>query len=113
MNQELKDRWVGALRGDDYEQGRKRLRCNDDMYCCLGVLADIHDPSLWEEELDGWFYVDMEGELPSDMEELALGQWNDRGTPRDVEGHLIAMNDGGKTFDTIANWIEVHVAVTE
>jgi hypothetical protein len=39
-NQEIMREWVTALRSGNYEQGRGRLR-TDNQYCCLGVLCDI------------------------------------------------------------------------
>lgn len=41
MKQELKNKWVEALRSGDYQQGRSVLRSHDDKFCCLGVLCDI------------------------------------------------------------------------
>jgi hypothetical protein len=42
MNQEIKKRWVEALRSGEYEQGRKHLHPEAGKYCCLGVLCDLH-----------------------------------------------------------------------
>lgn len=41
MNQEIKQRWVAALRSGQYKQGRYMLRSKDDCFCCLGVLCDL------------------------------------------------------------------------
>jgi hypothetical protein len=43
MNEDLKEKWVAALRGDDYEQCQYKLRDDKNRYCCLGVLLDVHD----------------------------------------------------------------------
>jgi hypothetical protein len=55
MDQEIKKRWVEALRSGKYRQGRERLRSTDNDFCCLGVLCDVIDPDGWltEEESDG------------------------------------------------------------
>lgn len=44
MNEDIKQRWVAALRSGEYSQTREVLKdsCG---YCCLGVLTD-----LWEKE---------------------------------------------------------------
>lgn len=40
MDQEIKERWVAALRSGDYPQARSKL--NDGTgFCCLGVLCEI------------------------------------------------------------------------
>ncbi|MGH3991450.1 MAG: hypothetical protein ACRDSN_03190, partial [Pseudonocardiaceae bacterium] len=40
----VRDAWVAALRGEDYEQGLRYLY-HDGGWCCLGVLADQHRSS--------------------------------------------------------------------
>lgn len=40
MNQEIKARWVAALRSGEFEQGKDYL-CEDGKYCCLGVLSEL------------------------------------------------------------------------
>ncbi len=40
MNQEIKEKWLEALRSGDYEQGKYCLS-SEGKYCCLGVLCDI------------------------------------------------------------------------
>lgn len=44
MKQDIKERWVTALRSGEYTQGHYALRKHDDdgdTHCCLGVLCDI------------------------------------------------------------------------
>lgn len=40
MKQDIKERWISALRSGDYPQTKGTLR-DADGYCCLGVLCDI------------------------------------------------------------------------
>lgn len=47
MDQEIKARWVAALRSGRYPQTWGALRTSEG-YCCLGVLCDVRDPSLWK-----------------------------------------------------------------
>lgn len=47
MNQEIKERWVKALRSGKYKQGKGSLRRIDSStkevtYCCLGVLSCLY-----------------------------------------------------------------------
>lgn len=41
MNEEIKIKWLEALRGGEYKQGMGYLRMRDS-YCCLGVLTDLY-----------------------------------------------------------------------
>lgn len=41
MNQEVKKKWVAALRSGDYTQGLGSLKNAKSEYCCLGVLCDV------------------------------------------------------------------------
>lgn len=89
MDQDLKPRLLEALRSGRYKQGRERLlHCG--RYCCLGVTYHLIDPNIYPRCLP-----------PG---------WEDRtGISLDAETHLIHMNDNGKTFDEIANWIEANL----
>lgn len=40
MNQEIKQKWVEALRSGKYKQGKRVLRSGD-KFCCLGVLCEV------------------------------------------------------------------------
>jgi hypothetical protein len=35
-------KWVDALRSDEFKQGKQRLRTSDGGYCCLGVACEIY-----------------------------------------------------------------------
>jgi hypothetical protein len=41
MKDDVKKKWVAALRSGKYKQGCGALRRNDE-YCCLGVLCDVY-----------------------------------------------------------------------
>ena len=51
MNQEIKQKWVEALRSGKYKQTTYVLR-REDSYCCLGVLCDIAGRGKWSIEND-------------------------------------------------------------
>lgn len=56
MNKEWKEKWLTALRSGKYKQGKYVLRNNDDEYCCLGVLCDVYDDSLWYRDNGNYLY---------------------------------------------------------
>jgi len=42
FTKEIKAKWLAALKSGEYIQGAHELE-NKSMFCCLGVLCDIHD----------------------------------------------------------------------
>lgn len=97
MDKELKAKWIAALRSGEYKQCTQDL-CNGEAYCCLGVLHRIvygKDPG------SAWYGYS------SDSEES--GAIVKRELPDGVRGSLIDMNDGGKTFPEIADYIEANL----
>lgn len=42
----IKQKWIEALRGDKYQQTVGILKSASG-FCCLGVLCDIVDPTIW------------------------------------------------------------------
>ena len=101
MKPAVKKRWVKALRSGEYEQGQFSL-CKDNKFCCLGVLLDTEVSFDWEwdEFRECWTINGEAGHLPG-------VQFNDE-FELDVreEDALAGMNDSGKTFPEIADWIE-------
>ncbi len=94
MDQELKAKWVAALRGGEYKQGKFNLY-TEGHFCCLGVLCVISGRTA--SELEGHSY-------PSDI-------GIDVGITNEVAQRLAGMNDGFsgdvvKTFAEIADFIE-------
>ena len=114
MNQDIKRRWVEALRSGQYKQGRHRL-CNagvpDNSFCCLGVLTDLYAKDHGEEwkrsrDLN---YFTLNGEAgtlsPSVVEWAGL----DDCCPRTEFESLAILNDRGMPFTEIADLIEQHL----
>lgn len=103
MDAELKAKWLEALRSGRYDQTTGQLR-NGNCFCCLGVLCDVFNPNAWEIEGD-WSY----GEGPDQSHEVGVLPHNFRityGIDPVLEALLIEMNDDGRTFSEIANYIE-------
>ena len=55
MNSEYKIKWIDALRSGRYKQGAGYLRCAEDTFCCLGVLADVLGVEWKRSEFDYYF----------------------------------------------------------
>ena len=98
----VKERWIEALRSGDYVQGQERLRTGD-CYCCLGVLCDVIDPTLWKPDetfITHYLYDGFSKILPDKIKDelgVSIGQM----------AELVRMNDSEKcTFDQIADFIE-------
>jgi len=91
MDQEIKAKWVVALRGGKYQQARYQLR-HDNRYCCLGVLCDVQGLSqsnpLWQE---AYPLPNLRGDM-SFQDMMKLSYMND--------------HHDSKSFSEIADWIE-------
>lgn len=124
MNEEVKTKWLAALRSGNYTQGMKRLRTNDS-FCCLGVLCDLAiSEGIGDLKWSGSQYTT--NDVPSDVffEAVNENDWDAYLVPEPVVAWanleltnpehyvngerqtLAALNDGGKTFEQIADVIE-------
>lgn len=91
MDKKLKVKWVKALRSGRYKQTTHEMK-NADGYCCLGVLRQImHRGSKAEDENK---FI------------LCKAHQNEAGLTRRQQDRLADMNDDGKTFKEIADYIE-------
>ncbi len=119
--------WTAALRSGKYPQGQDYL-CRDGKFCCLGVLCEIQE--LPKEDVEGDIYYVFNGlnsyatkrsvqqsVIPASAQATILEDLNLRQTVTDEVGdgrslhtHLICMNDEGKSFTEIADYIEGVVA---
>jgi len=106
---EKQQQWVDALRSGKYEQTKRRLKGNSG-HCCLGVACqEFKDELDLEETTDGETYSfnGMPQELPSIVKNH-LGLLTANGSVVSYRECLSSMNDNGKTFDEIADFIEEH-----
>jgi hypothetical protein len=102
MDPALKAKWLEALRGGKYPQGKGYLH-NDDGFCCLGVLAMVAGHEL--SKITGWACLE--------STDTALAKSIDD-SDRSVKCALENMNDGVEgqrrhSFPEIADWIEVNL----
>jgi hypothetical protein len=102
MDQRIKALWVEALRSEKYDQGKRQLRNPaDDSFCCLGVLCNLHaqeHPEIAAKQKKPEMYM-----YHTAMPHPEVYAW--AGLDRDNAGTLANMNDNGKSFKQIANWI--------
>jgi hypothetical protein len=100
-----KKKWIEALRGGKYKQTTRYLRRENNTYCCLGVICDLVAPENWgnvnNNGVLNFTFQDEENRhmLPRTlMRKLRI--------TRKEADILIHLNDGGSTFNDIANYIE-------
>lgn len=98
MNPELKTNWIAALRSGDYTQTTSAIK-DERGHCCLGVLAELIDPTGFKVTIDS--VQDWRGGID-------LGEHADEiGLPRDEMMRLMNLNDSErKSFVEIADYIE-------
>lgn len=121
MKSDIAQKWVDALRGNRYRQGRNALKQQKNgeiKHCCLGVLCELYQleasSPLDERELGPCGFTFMDGSsdfLPRPVMHWAgMGSNNgdfhdpvsDRGT------NLVDLNDKGMDFSKLADIIEIH-----
>jgi hypothetical protein len=108
---DFKAKWLEALRSGNYTQTTGMLRRRDG-FCCLGVACDVNDPSGWGVSHGSMYYrmkspssgFIVSNDVPLEVW-AALSQLNDS-VSDSVQAVLAHMNDNGKTFTEIADWIE-------
>ena len=113
MRYEVAKQWVNALRSGKFTQGKGALADHArEKYCCLGVLCEIAIQNgikvkrLRAETLDETSYDDCAAFPPPPIMAWAGLRTENvqlRGAPYDS---LIGMNDGGGSFEEIADLIE-------
>ena len=106
MNQEIKAKWLNALRSGEYKQTDDQLR-DSQGYCCLGVLCDLHS----KETNTNWIqdtYLTEEVSLPRAVKIWINFVSANKTTVviKNVSRTLAEHNDDGRTFLEIADAIE-------
>lgn len=113
MDADLKAKWIAALRSGEYRQTQQgclrealKRKGTSYSYCCLGVLADISGIGAWSGEELLFKGRPMNGYLYATNAESACDVL---GLHRDTTSRLGRMNDNGKSFAEIADYIEAHL----
>src|SRR5690242_16385148 len=118
MNQDIKKKWVDALKSGEYTQGQFVLRSFEDTYCCLGVLCDLYAKETgkgnWQEGKDTYLF-DTEDErarnwIPSTRDFTIWSGLSGWGCAV-VVSKLVDMNDGKVLID--GNWKDTSYSFNE
>lgn len=122
MDKHYKEIWLQALRSGKYRQTKGVLHKYKGGFCCLGVLCDALGEK-WEDPVEISTTIDG-GNSSRNIKVKCYGIRSPHGSfqrlvlPQHVmkkvglnssyaaQNDLTALNDGGKKFSTIANWIE-------
>lgn len=104
LSREFAEKWLSALRANTYKQARRKLYDPIEKgFCCLGVACSI--VSIPKSFL-----------LKNNTALLSSGQFDRKVLlpaglkgDRDLNRALAQMNDNGKSFSEIADWIEENV----
>jgi hypothetical protein len=112
MKAEIKQKWLEALRSGNYKQGTGELCISYTSgrfeHCCLGVLAEVC--GIDRSKLFNSDHLERIGH-PEILGAWGLGHYNsgDPDTHTNEQRKLAAMNDTGKSFAEIADWIEANI----
>ena len=112
MNQEIKEKWIGALRSGHFRQAREQLRGNDGRsYGCLGVLCELYrreEGGVWKlsTKKESWSFLGDVGKLPHAVKVWAGLDCCDPGLGYDSAA---GYNDNGSSFEDIADMIEAQL----
>jgi hypothetical protein len=107
MDQELKVKWTEALRSGKYEQGDSFLK-KGNSYCCLGVLLDIQGAEWYKTSSVG-DAAKINGIVATLKDEERLEEDFAGGMNYETQVTLSRMNDSGRSFLSIANYIEANL----
>jgi hypothetical protein len=108
MKADIKRRWIEALRSGKYEQTTRVLHRANDGFCCLGVLCDLLDPTRWGTP---YTIIDKNSSIlaqrwDSYASRIAPEKRIEVGLDELAEDDLMCMNDNGRSFSEIADYIE-------
>lgn len=130
LTQALYDKWLEAI--PTYNKGAEALRDPDSgggpSFCCLGVLADIIDPTKWSPY--GWKYSEDEtqdGLLVVEVTDAEEDTWESKyrehqdlydddfqvsfiaGLPKKMQDQLATINDSSVTWEPVIEFIKENV----
>ena len=118
MDKKVKKLWVDALRSGEYKQAESVL-CNkeEDKFCCLGVLCDLHAKTMKKKGFDKYGkYLKQSELLPKTVKNWAgfvgneAEEYGDNDYDINVRNTTLSqLNDDGKTFEQIADAIEKYL----
>lgn len=75
MNEDVKKKWIKALRSGKYKQTKGKLKSKYNSFCCLGVLCDLHSKTFrtkWDGLINGQIkYLGCGVRLPDEVAQWA------------------------------------------
>jgi len=102
----FKEKWVTALRNGEYKQGKDKLINTSGhfkQYCCLGVACEMTGSKVYKNA----YFISKRSKKIIGIPEILKGEVNKNNNDCNPLAHKLAtMNDEGKSFKFIANWIE-------
>lgn len=98
---EVYKRWIKALRSGEYKQSNSRLRSGSG-FCCLGVLCDLAAKD-GGPQWDGSYYGPVKEHIWAFPDDIMVDFMVSDG---EAFSKLAEMNDNGKSFKEIADYIE-------
>jgi hypothetical protein len=108
MDAQLKAKWVEALRSGEYSQTQNWLR-DGEGFCCLGVLCDLSQLGEWSPSNEGSMQRYTVGKDYHRTQFLPFAVKEISGLSGDDCDPIVKMNDDGKSFAEIADYIEAHL----
>jgi hypothetical protein len=121
MKKSIAMKWADALESGEYGQGTGSLRSDQNEFCCLGVLCNLHAQKykkLAKTQEDPSVYFGHSEFPPEQVWSEWAGMKSEEGTfvtrPAEDEDDwpdtddLANMNDGGASFSEIAKVIRKH-----
>lgn len=112
LPEEFKKKWVAELRSGKHKQGQDVLyNANEDCFCCLGIaglVCGVDKVSMHKATLFGTYEPVSEGgyeiPAPDGLPEILIHRKYE-----DLAHELSCMNDAGKSFAEIADYIEANL----
>ena len=109
MRAELKAKWLEALRSGRFPQAAGRLK-SDQGYCCLGVLCEVNEVPQDRSPI-GTYEFTFQSRFGGEYAGYAMPPDNYEGLEDWHYTELVTMNDRGRPFKDIADWIEKNIPV--
>jgi len=117
MKKRVMNKWVKALRSGEYRQCKGSMvetNGKGDKFCCLGVLTNIYVEENGMKgftylEKEGWKYCTGNNDKGNGLLNEKVREWaglNSNNGELENGTDLASLNDGGKSFNTIAKVIE-------
>lgn len=99
LPEDFKAKWVAALRSGEYKQGKYLLH-DEGRFCCLGVACRVAGLDI---NLIGY------SKYTNSMPYRSMPSFFRYADPGSPAWGLAKMNDNGKTFSEIADYIEANL----